>query len=315
MATSLRGAAATSEKLGQGNTLIKNKLKTKGAIAVDNGGQFIKVAKDGFVLQKPIPSAKVYGFERTLNDDDPENHDYVVYWEEQEEYYFVGNLAIREGEGVATRLKGFTESKSTDYFILSTLLAVALYGYDENYVVTDVPINCHTDDEKQAVKNRLINNGEPHKLHINGEEKTFTIADAIVMAECINAFWVLEPAGKTRWLDIGSRTVNFGTMLVEDDKVYPIAAESDTSPIGLEKVKNKTPKAYAKSLQGELGQKGWSADDEIYIIGGGALNDELVNELQAFYPNAVVPEDPQNIQVKGMLAFGQFHWEDELPQS
>lgn len=289
----------SKKELGEGQHLINTPQLTKGIIAIDNGGRYIKIAKKDWVLPNPIPSRKVFAFKRNVGAESDGEYDFVIRWKNKT--FFTGNIAIRES--TALKVEAFTESKAKDYFILSILQSIHMYGYDINYVVTCVPIIHHIKEEKERIRQLLIGT---HTLTINEVEKTFEIKEVLVMAECINAFWAIQPLGKTRWLDIGSRTVNFGTMEVIDGVVYPIAGESHTLQVGLEKTDFETFVDFANGIEGQLGQYGWSNEDEIYLIGGGAEHHPaLVEAMIELYPKITVPENPQNLQVQGMYVFGE----------
>lgn len=291
---------AQSQLLNQNKSIVL-KGGTKGAIAIDNGGKYTKVLNHIMTEVAMFRSAKVSWFDIGIAEEGFNNdQDYDVEWNGGR--FFVGKIAERETN--AMPFKGFTDSKSTDFFILSALIAIHQYGFDENFVITDIPIEqFKIPTERAAVKERLE---DEHTLIVNGVKKTFKITEACVMAECINAFWVDQPFGRTRWLDLGSRTINFGTLDRDGQEVEAIESESGTLPFGLEKIKVSDYASFAKSLEGQLGQYNWKKNDDITIFGGGALisNGILAQELQQLFPSSVIADDPQGIQARGMLLLG-----------
>lgn len=274
---------------------------TTGVIAIDNGGSYTKVLNHTMTQVERFHSRQIPVFDlgiagETFNS----KFDFEVEW--NGESFYVGRIAERETN--ALPIKGFTDSKSTDFFILNALIAIHQYGFDENYVVIDIPIEQYKISiERQNVQQRLEGK---HTLKINGNTKSFSVKSVAVMAECINAFWVDQPYGTTRWLDLGSRTINFATLKREGTEVDAIESESGTLPFGLEKINIRNYATFAKSLEGQLGQYNWKKDDEIYIVGGGALinNGVIADELRQRFPNSVVVDDPQGIQARGMLLLG-----------
>jgi hypothetical protein len=88
-----------------------------------------------------------------------------------------------------------------------------------------VPIGMHSQKEKEGRIERL--KGE-HTIVVNGKSRTFSVMDVKVAPETAVAFWVKEPQGKTRFIDLGSRTIGYATTVLEDGMTRFIDTESGT---------------------------------------------------------------------------------------
>jgi Actin like proteins N terminal domain len=270
--------------------------RTTGIIAIDNGGYNTKILSETMSHPVSISSRKAYGHNRFKFQTTYPEGTYKIFWEGK--WYFMGMLMLES----RNQLTGYTHTKATDYFILSILQAIALYGYDINKVVTSTPISRYSEDEIDAITNRLLGK---HELEINGKEYSFEIVDVIVAPETSTAFFALMPEGKVRWLDLGSRTVGFATTINENGFFMPIELESGTiEKEGLDIRNDITDfSEYVENLSMELNRV-WDTEDYIIAFGGGAEIPELVRELKMHYPNLHVAEEPLFLQVRGMLELG-----------
>lgn len=273
------------------------KIGESGIIAIDNGGHETKILSESMESPVVIPSEKTVGFERLKLGSGIGRNDFHVKW--NDEWFFCGGL-VRQNKKV--KITGHEMTKDDDFFILSILLAIFLHGYKNNQVVTSCPISEYNQETEEILKEKLL--GE-HTLTVNGETKTFDIDDVLLGAETASAFWLNQPHQLVRWIDIGSRTVGYATTMVEDNEAHFIETESGTiDQMGLEATVIDNPKSYARSIAAEL-NKVWKRNDEMYIIGGGGEDEEIVTAFQNLYPNLRVHERPQLAQVKGLLEFGK----------
>lgn len=262
---------------------------SKGIISVDNGGFSTCVVTENTV--KKIPSAKGFYHKRNLESTHGE-FDFDVTIDNKR--YFAGTLAI-ESE---LPIEMHTNSKQQDFFDISTLIAIHQYGYQENYLITPVPIFMHSDSEKAGIINRLK---KEWTVKINGLEKTFNIADVRVAPETVSAFWVKRPMGKIRWVDWGSRTIGYGTTLNDGKIMKFLDKESGTFEAkGLEALTSSTPHSLVEYVCGKLTAK-WRQTDTVYHIGGGALNQAIIQCFSKYFPKSSVHEDPQMALAKGMF--------------
>ena len=266
-----------------------------GLIVVDDGGfSTCVVTKNGHYN---FPSVKgLYG-NRTLTDINGK-YDYVV--EYKGEKYVMGTLAKYDCK---YPLQMHSKTKQHIFFDLSTLVAIHQFGYVSNYLVVSVPISMHNPVEKDGRIKRLI--GE-HTVTVNGKTKTFRIEDVKVAPETAVAFWVKEPKGKTRYIDLGSRTIGFATTVFEDGVTRFIDTESGTiNGKGLEALgEDYNQTALADLICGRL-QINWDINDDVYLLGGGALDDGLVSSIRNFFPRTSVLDNPQMANALGMYLLGR----------
>lgn len=289
-----------------------SKTMTSGIIAIDNGGYNTKVLSGNLSEPIVISSKKAFGHNNlSLGASYPEGT-YKVLW--NDEYYFFGSL-LHESTSF---MNGFVNTKSKDYFILSALHAIALWGYDINYVVTSVPIARYTLEETEKITQRLLGK---HSLVINDVEHVFTVKDVLVAPETSSAFFAETPDGYTRWLDLGSRTIGYATINadLESDSWFPIERESgtiekeglDITRIAEEAKTVRDFERYVESFSTEL-NRSWKDDDVVIVFGGGALIPKLVEAVQNIYVNAVVPNEPHLLQVRGLYNLATLHFGGEL---
>ena len=268
---------------------------TIGVIAVDDGGDSTCVTtKKGVEL---YPSVKgIYGV-RNISEVKGK-YDFIV--EYKNEKYVMGDLAKYD---CAIPLEMHSETKQHLFFDLSVLVSIHQYGYDQNYLIVSVPIRMHTKEEKQGRVDRLKG---VHTLTVNGITKTFTIMDVKVAPETAVAFWTHRFKGKTRYIDIGSRTVGYATTVYEGEVTRFIDSESGTFfSMGIQALdEHYTPDALGDYIIGKL-SKIFKNTDKVYLLGGGALDERLVERIQSYYPSARVMDNPRHINALGMYELGR----------
>lgn len=306
--TAQRTSKKTSAKNVEPKTpvVVEKDAPTSGIICIDNGGFNLKVFSQD--MEEPIveSSKKAFG-----HNNDPfggqtyPEGTYKIKWKGK--YYFLG-LLLADSKRVMT---SFTNTKSTDYFILSALQATALYGYDENYLVTPTPYSRFSEEEMELIKSKLI--GE-HEIEINNVVYNFSIEECLVVPEAIIASYAKKPDGKHRWLDLGSRTVGFATTFGDSEHGYfkVISEECDTiekQGLDIRNVRDRSDedlieyaKEYIENIYNDLSPF-FDDDDAVTAFGGGALVEPLVEELKLRYPNLEVDEDPVTLPVRGMMAW------------
>lgn len=272
---------------------------SKGVIAIDDGGySTCIVTKD---KQDKFPSVKgLYG-NRTLTELTG-RHDFVATYKGVK--YVMGTLAKYDCK---MPLQMHTDSKQNDFFDLSILVAIHQYGYGINYLVTSVPIGMHNEDEKNGRIKRLIGD---HTITVNNIAKSFKIEDCKVAPESAVAYWIGEPEGKNRYIDLGSRTIGYATTLNEDGINRFIDTESGTfNGKGLEALSDDyDQQALADYICGRL-MSMWKNRDNVYILGGGALDKELVKGITSYFPKAVVMDNPQMANAIGMYTLGRIAYD------
>jgi len=266
-----------------------------GVIAIDDGGNSTcVVTKDKL---ESFPSIKGYYGERNLTSLTGK-HDYVVDYLNNR--YCMGSLAKYD---CTMPIQMHTRSKQHEFFDLSVLVAIHQFGYFSNDVIVSVPIRMHSDEEKEGRRNRLIGS---HTITVNGVMKTFCINDLRVAPESAVAYWVEEPRGKARFLDIGSRTIGYATTVNEDGVIRFIDSESDTIfGKGVEALSSSyNAKGLADFICGRLSRM-WNQSDNVYLLGGGALDEELVFHIKNYFPNTIVMDNPKLTNAIGMYNLGR----------
>ncbi len=267
-----------------------------GVIAVDDGGYSTCVITKN--CAESFPSVKgLYG-ERNLTSATGK-YDYIVDY--KGEKYVMGTLAKYDCE---LPIQMHTDSKQNDFFDLSVLVAIHQFGYLSNYLITSVPIKMHNEKEKEG---RILRLKGSHTITVNGVTKTFSINDVKVAPESAVAYWIAEPNGKNRFLDIGSRTIGFATTINEFGDVRFIDSESGTIfGKGLEALgESYNKKALADYVCGRL-SKMWRPEDKVFVLGGGALDIELLEYISRYFPNMEVINNPHMANAIGMYNLGRF---------
>ena len=162
----------------------------------------------------------------------------------------------------------------------------------------------HNENEKEG---RILRLKGKHTIKVNGVTKTFEIEDVKVAPESAVSFWINEPKGKSRYIDLGSRTIGYATTLHEDDVTRFIDAESGCwEGKGIEALADSyDQQALADYICGRLLSM-WSPDDKISLLGGGALDEKLVEAIIRYFPNAAVMKNPQMSNALGMYMLGRF---------
>lgn len=270
-------------------------MLTTGVIAIDDGGSSTCIfTKDN---QQSFPSIKGRYGNRNLTDIRGK-HDFVT--EYKNEKYVMGNLAKFD---CRYPLQMHTDTKQNIFFDLSVLVAIHQYGYANNYLVVSVPISMHNEDEKKGRIERLL--GE-HSITVNGVRKVFNIMDVKVAPETAVSYWIDEPQGKTRYIDLGSRTIGYATTLSENGETRFIDTESGTfNGMGLEALNNDyDQKSLADFICGRL-MAIWDKGDTVFLIGGGANDKKLVKLICEYFPKTKSVNNPQMANSFGMYLLGR----------
>lgn len=274
---------------------------SSGVVAIDNGGSSTCVVTK--FTKECFPSVKGFYGNRNLTEIHGK-YDYIV--EYQGRKYVIGTLAKYD---CPYPLQMHTDTKQNLFFDLSALVAIHQFGYSANYVVLSVPISMHNQEEKFGLIERLL--GE-HTITVNDYRKTFTIMDIKVAPETAVAFLIHEPQGKNRFIDLGSRTIGYATTLNEDGINRFIDSESGTfKGKGLEALNDSyNQEALADYICGRLISI-WNEGDNVYLLGGGALDNLLVEGIRKYFPKTMVMENPQMANAIGMYLLGRIAYNME----
>ena len=279
----------------QGIVIHTNNSDNIGVIAIDDGGSSTCVVTRN--TQEMFPSVKgLYGVRNisSLNG----KHDFIVEYENEK--YVMGDLAKYD---CAIPLEMNSKTKQHLFFDLSVLVAIHQYGYLQNYLIVSVPIRMHNENEKSGRIKRLKGT---HTIIVNGVSKTFFIQEVGVAPETASAFWINKTEGFTRYIDIGSRTIGYATTVYENGSTRFIDTESGTLfSMGIQSLEEHySPQGLGEFIHGKL-SKVFKPDDTIYLLGGGALDKELVTTLTKYYPNIKVMDNPRMSNAKGMYELGR----------
>lgn len=182
-----------------------------------------------------------------------------IEWEYNGEKGFAGTLAKFESEFGGT-IKG--KSKANSDAILRVLIAIHRYGNKRVKIVIGQPIDSHDEEEKAKLKDKL--KGE-HILTINNETKKLIIERVEIAPEGPSSILSNPKQGLIRIIDIGSGTINFGTLY----DLRRIDKDSFTEKIGMETTKSKDLNEMSKLIYRIISGT-WESNDEIFLTGGGA---------------------------------------------
>lgn len=267
-------------------------------IGIDTGRNSTKVASNTIAA---FPS--VVGTARDLRLENTADY-YITINGEQ---YFVGHLANESYD----RREMASESKIHQETRTLFLTAVAVVGCTDPVITTGLPVAQHTPETKALLSN-LIQGRYAIKLNKN-PAKVFTIRSIQVVPEGAGAWWdaVLDNQGYvtnqtllhqpvTRILDLGSRTVNYLTLL---NGRY-LDRASGTLNYGCMELENIEPEQLARRILADLTRR-WTdvkPSDTFFLTGGGAL---VMKDL--FGVNALVASDPVAANARGYRKLGMVY--------
>lgn len=287
-------------------TKTKEVIKTRGIIAVDNGGDNVKVLAEGMESPVIFKSAKSKGSRKDLSDPilSPEFHSHVVEWNGN---FYLTNYRTAQSKFAMT---GFKESKTDDFFILSILIAVAQYGFEENLLCTCVPYYTYKKSEVEKLREILV---KDHTISIDKIEYNFTINDILVAVEAQSGHFYLQREGEVTLLEIGSRTVGYATnKLIKskdggNDINIPIREKTGTisrKGIQIGNLAEEDIVDYANSVYADLSSI-IDEKDKIVAFGGGVMIPKVKETLNEVFESIEFAEDPLFVQVRGMLAMAE----------
>ncbi|MGG1638250.1 ParM/StbA family protein [Paenibacillus sp. NRS-1760] len=253
-------------------------------VGIDAGGDSTKIY-DGKFLQR-FPSSIGYDWrERNLIQQQGE-HDFE--WEYRGQKGFAGTLALFESDCAESR-KG--DSKAHPDALLRILIALHQFTDGiEHKIVVGQPILTHTKEEKELIKEMVIGR---HELSVNGRSKILLITRCEVAAEGVTAGLLAPGAGTVRVIDIGSGTVNFGSLI---DRKFNDKG-SFTLSNGMETIRSADPSAFGRQIALKAIAGGWKSEDAVYLCGGGAgLLLEVVQEY--FHRAQLLTVEPVTANVR-----------------
>lgn len=247
------------------------------------------------------------------------------------EKYFVGDLAAESHfcRDMTTESKIHLETK------VLFLTAIALVAKDERLVITTgLPVKQHTDQIKLQLSELLCGT---HKVRINGNPpKDLHVEDIGIVPEGIGLYWdeILNDQGviHNKWLatqpvvrilEIGSRTINLGTIVYtpEGKRLY-LDRESDTLNYGYisletanSKPNDKTFEDFSRRIVADASKLWLTYDplkDAVLLGGGGILT--LGSWLKKHYPISLIARDPLYGNASGFGKMGMVRWQNARKQ-
>ncbi|QCT03790.1 hypothetical protein E6C60_3079 [Paenibacillus algicola] len=205
--------------------------------------------------------------------------DYDFDWQYGGQRGFAGTLAMYESECADSR-KG--ETKAHPDARLRVLLALHRFAEGtEHQIIVGQPISTHQETEKAAIKEMLCGR---HELTVNGQRKLIVIRRCEVAAEGVAAGLLVPGGGIIRIIDVGSGTVNFGTLI---DRRFNDRG-SFTLGTGMETLRSVQPSDFARQIALRALAGGWLGTDKVFICGGGA--EVILESLRAYFPGVLMIE-------------------------
>lgn len=253
--------------------------------AIDAGNYETKFY-DGLKLRK-FPSA--IGTDYRSRKLEQRHGDYDFEWEYDGKRGFAGTLAqeSESGGSIGGDTKAHFDAK------LRVLIALHQFSTDEQHdIVVGQPISRHENAEKTAIKQMLIGT---HVLTVNGERKVIRIRRCEVAAEGVVAGLLTPSKGIVRVIDIGSATVNYGTL--KDMRFLDLGSWTELR--GMNTFTHADYQSIGRIIAIRALQK-WSKDDRVLVCGGGA--EFVFPSLQLLLPHAELVPDATYANVKAFYA-------------
>lgn len=225
-------------------------------LGVDAGNSEIKIygEKGAFKFSSIVGEYRERKLKNSFSDSD-------IVFEFRGRKGFAGKLAEMESE-FSGSLYGTT--KAHEDTLIRVLIGLTKYGIAANYqIVVGQPIEQHTEEEKQRIKQMLIG---AHEITVNDVKHEIRIERVEVAAESGAAFWSNPKKGLIRILDFGSGTVN-GASLLEGKY---IDRDSFTCAFGLNTIQSTDKNALMRAVFIQAQQRRWNRDDKVFLVGGAA---------------------------------------------
>lgn len=264
-------------------------------IGIDAGGSSVKLYDGRQFRQFPSP----IGYDWRVRNLEQRHGEHDYEWEYDGQRGFAGTLAMYESQ-MAESTKG--DSKAHPDARLRVLIALHQYAPGTVHeIVVGQPVKTHTPGQKEFIKQLLLGR---HEITINGDRRVFVVRRCEVAAEGVSAGLLVPGKGKVRVIDIGSGTVNFGTL--QDRRFTDLG--SGTLVNGMETVLNPDPAAFARQIAAYAVRIGWSNKDTVHLCGGGAeaLQGELAKHFAAAHILKPGMSALANVEAFHMIARGLY---------
>lgn len=252
--------------------------------AID-AGNFETKFYDGVRLRK-FPSDIGLDFRHRNLEQKHGEYDFV--WEYAGKKGFAGTLAEESECGGSQG----GDTKAHFDALLRILIALHQFSNESAHdIIVGQPISRHEPSEKQEIKNMLIGR---HDITINGERKIIIIKRCEVAAEGVVAGLLTPSKGIIRVMDIGSATVNYGSL--KDMRFLDKGSWSELS--GMNTYTHSDFEAIGRKIAVSALKK-WKKDDTVRVCGGGA--EYVFPYVQQIFPNAELISDATFANVKAFF--------------
>lgn len=265
-------------------------------LAVDVGRYGVKTAMKGG-YRDWYPSYKGRGFKLHLGRD---FRDTDISLKTTQGWFFLGDLAIDESDDGARLMTLSKIHEDTQVFVVAAIARAIVKGEIPNgssiKITTGVPVNFFNKETKENLRELLCH---MYHVEINGKPVMFYLNDILLSVEGVAAHRVLcnKKNGLYRYIDIGSRTVNFGTV---KNGNY-IHKESGTLDYGFSE--EKTPKDFVRKVIADLSSKWDGFNEHTFLLGGGAKYCSL--DFQQYCNQLMCATEPEWINVLAFLENGE----------
>ncbi len=209
--------------------------------------------------------------------------------------FFVGDLAKDESQGGARIMTANKIHQDTQLLIMAAVARAAQDG-DAFVVTTGLPVEHHTPDMAEGMKTLLRGH---FSCAVNDVAKRFSIDRVNIAVEGASAYATLcaGQGGVRRILDIGSRTVNYGTII---DGRYR-DRESGTLDFGADTIGE--PAALSRRIVAELSRALPDLNADTYLIGGGAIL--CATHLRPYFATLRHVLEPEWVNTRAFFEIGE----------
>lgn len=179
------------------------------------------------------------------------------------EWYFIGELAVKESK---TSTSVWSQSKvdpKTLYLILASLFRAG-YGSDKFTIVSLIPYGTFEDQEIDRLTDMIEG---VHVVEINSQRFTYEIERLFLIPECVAAYYALPVEwtdGKyVHLIDVGARTMTFCVFNPDGEL---IESQTTTIPVGMETEKFDDDRELAEFLIDEMSKLNWDDNEKGILV-------------------------------------------------
>lgn len=212
--------------------------------------------------------------------------------------FFLGDLAKDESHGGARFMTEAKHHLDTKLLMAAAIGRYALHTGEERFTVTTgVPAKLHKQENKRALADLLVGG---YEVVLNGRKVSFTVERVDVAVEGPSAYMLLCPGapGTRRFLDLGSRMINYGTMR----NGRWVDKESGSLEFGCDSADVPTDDALARLITAEISLKWRDFSPITYVFGGGIRR--CGNYLARYFPRMIWSASPDLVAALTFRALG-----------